>query len=304
VPRKLQRLRAFTLTNSVFWAGKAGASCALALLLVQYLEVPDMVTASFVAVLCCSPAALMGLRVSLEQFAGSAIGGALGTLGVYLNLPQAIGVPLAVSLAMLSTQSIGFYRGTVVAAFTALFVQIISFGEPLETFGYRMVAVCVAAMSAFVVNVLVSSFFYQSLFGKRAEKLEGRVAELLLRASEGELAPMHSLFANISQLLGEIGEAKRELEWRGDAHSAEVLGMMSEKILWLRSFVHLVVDLELVADATSEEVRVFLSYLATREGEAPSLPESAECTRLRLIDHIQAEPGAKEHRRGTAKETN
>jgi len=249
-----------------------------------------MVTASFVAVLCCSPAALMGLRISVAQFAGSAIGGAFGTLGVVLSLPQVVGVPLAVSLAILCTQSIGFHRGTLVAAFTALFVQIVSFGEPLETFGYRMAAVCVAAMSAFVVNVLVSSFFYRSLFDKRVRKLCARVKELSDGAPRDGLGPMHSLFANISQLLGELREAKRELLWRGNKSSAEILAEMEERVIWMRNYVHLVVDLELVLDADSRDLRVFLEWLVSREGDAPPLPGPAQGTQARIVAHMKDVP--------------
>lgn len=256
--------------------------------MVKLLEIPDMVTASFVAVLCCSPAALMGLRISLEQFAGSAIGGALGTVGVILSLPQVVGVPLAVSFAMLATQLMGLFRATLVAAFTALFVQIVSFGEPMETFGYRMAAVCVAAMSAFVVNVLVSSFFYRSLFNKRIGKLESRIRELSIRSASEGVGPMHSLFANISQLLGELAEAKRELEWRGNKESAEQLAGMQAKVKWMRAYVHLVVDLEFVVDVASEPSREFLSWLVSREGDAPPLPASADCTRERILAHLQS----------------
>ncbi len=292
-------LPAFTLTNPVFLAGKAAAACALALFVVQLLHIPDMVTASFVAVLCCSPAALMGLGVSFEQLAGSIIGGIFGTAGVYFALPQGVGVPIAVGLAILCTHYIGFYRGTVAASFTALFVQIVSFGDPLETFGYRIAAVCIAATSAFVVNVAVSSFFYQSLFRKRLRKMQERIRQLSEVAAVQGIAPMHSLFASLSQLNLEMAQARRELEWRRDHKTGEVLQGLHSELIWMRDYVHLVVDLAYVTVGEKESLQHFLSWLVRQEGPPPPLPKTAQPTRTRLIEHLQRQPSSHDEDRAS-----
>lgn len=273
----------FSLSNPFFLAGKAGAACALALLASMTLSAPDLVTAAFVAVLCCSPGALMGLRTSFEQLAGSALGGAFGTLAVMSELPLVAGVSLAVTLAILCTHAIGFARGTVAAAFTALFVQIVTFGQPLDTFGYRMEAVGIAALSAFVVNVAVSAFFYQSLFRKRLQKAKGRVDELLIQAGEHGPGVMYSVFALLTQLEVELSQAMRELSWRRNESTKAVLEEMRTELLWLRNYVHLIVDLELCAEDQPEELLDFLRWLKETAGPAPALSGAAAATRDRIL---------------------
>lgn len=280
----------FSLTNPVFLAGKSGAACALALLMAAVLNVPDTVTASFVAVLCCAPAALMGLRTSAGQLVGSIIGGLFGTLAAYLDLPELAGVPLAISFAILCTHAIGFHQGTVVAAFTALFVQLVSFGDPFITFMYRIEAVGIAALSAFVVNVLVSAFFYRSLFRKRVRRSRERLVSLVHLASEQGPSVLHGFFGVTTQLNAELDQAVRELAWRGNEKTAGELRALQEEAIWLRDYAHLLVDLEFAWSEEEEEgIRKFLAWLPLRRGEAPPLSGTATATRLRILEHLARE---------------
>lgn len=280
-----------SLTSPYLLAGKFGASCALALLAAMALSIPDLVTAAFVAILCCSPGALMGLRTSFEQLAGSIIGGSFGTLAAIAALPQTAGVPAAVALAVLCTHLIGFSRGAIAAAFTALFVQIVTFGDPLHTFGYRLAAVGVAAVSAFVVNVAISAFFYESLFRKRIERVSLRVEELVAVAAEDGPAVMFPVFAAISQVTAELEQALRELAWRRNEATAAVLQDMREELLWLRDYVHLIVNLEMGETTAPKEVLTFIGWLAAPEGEMPPLTGERATTRTRLAQMLAARAG-------------
>lgn len=230
----------------------------------------------------------MGLRTSFEQLAGSLIGGGLGTLAAVLGLPQLVGVPLAVSLAILCTQLIGFSRGMVAASFTALFVQIVTFGDPLHTFGFRIAAVGVAALSAFVVNVAVSAFFYVPLFAKRLHKVDKRVAALLTQAVREGPGVMFPVFAALSQIDEELEQALRELSWRRNRATASKLLAMKAKLLWLRDYVHLIVDLEMGERTAPDEVLRFLAWLTAPEGEAPDLGGPRSATRTRLLQMLAA----------------
>ncbi len=283
-----QSIAGFQLTSPIILAGKSGAACALALLATFALDIPDLVTAAFVAILCCSPGALMGLRTSFEQLAGSVIGGSLGTLAVIVGLPQLVGVPLAVSLSILGTYAIGFSRGTVAASFTALFVQIVLFGDPLQTFGYRIEAVGIAAASAFVVNVGASAFFYRSLFERRLCKVSLRVDELVSIAAEQGPSVLFSVFPSLTQVDEELEQAIRELSWRRNKATADRLQVLREDLLWLRDYVHLVVDLEMGESDTPEEVLKFIAWLDERDGEAPSLSGQRDATRIRLLQMLDA----------------
>jgi hypothetical protein len=286
-------LRQFSLTNPFVLAGKFGAACALALLSSVALGIPDLVTAAFVAVLCCSPGALMGLRTSFEQLAGSVLGGGLGTMAVILDLPQLLGVPLAVTLAVLATHLVGFYRGAIAASFTALFVQIVTFGDPLHTFGYRLEAVGVAALSAFIVNVAISAFFYRSLFAKRLGRVSARVDELVARAAVDGPAVMFPIFAAMSQVDEELQQALDELSWRRNDVTAAVLEEMRAELLWLRDYVHLIVNLEMGESEASPEVLAFISWLANEDGDAPELSGERSATRARLLQMLLDPPGVR-----------
>lgn len=281
--------KVFSLTDPVFLAGKAGAASALALLMAASLGVPDKVTASFVAVLCCAPAALMGLRTSAGQLVGSVIGGLSGTLAAFA-LPEIVGVPLALTVAILCTHAIGFHQGTVVAAFTALFVQLVSFGGPLATFTYRIEAVAIAALSAFVVNVLVSAFFYKSLFRKRLRRAQKRLKVLIEDATEQGPAALHSFFSVTTQLNAELAQAVRELAWRGDDQTAIRLRQLQAEAIWLRDYAHLLVDLEFSFAGQGAAIRDFFSWLSRQDGPAPALSGPAALTRIRILEHLATRP--------------
>lgn len=278
----------FTLTNPVFLAGKSAAACAMALLLVQGLGIPDMVTASFVAVLCCSPGALMGLRTSVDQLVGSVLGGVFGTLGAVLELPTALGVGLAVGLAVLCTHRIGFHRGTVAAAFTALFLQIVSFGEPLQTFGYRLEAVGIAGLSALVVNVAASSLFYGPLFKKRLSRLTAHIDALLRKAAHEGPAALVAAFPHITELRAQLGQAQKEVGWRGNAAAEAELAQIAARVARLQDIVHLSVNLEYSLPGDSRELREFLGWLPEQKGPAPELPEPAGQTRARILAILES----------------
>ncbi len=233
----------------------------------------------------------MGLRTSFEQLAGSVVGGGLGTLAVILDLPQPVGVPIAVTLAVLFTHLIGFYRGAIAASFTALFVQIVTFGDPLHTYGYRLEAVGIAAVSAFVVNVAVSAFFYKSLFRRRLVKVSERVDELVALAASQGPAVMFPVFAAMNQVDEELGQALDELSWRRNDATAAVLKKLRVELLWLRDYVHLIVNLEMGEAESSEEVLTFIAWLATREGDAPPLSGERAATRTRLLQMLEAPAG-------------
>lgn len=151
----------------VFLAGKAAAACLLSLLLDAWTGNPDHVTSTFVAVLCVSPVVLMGLRRALDQVVGSLVGGLSGTAATLAGLGSLAGIPAAVGAGVLLCFTLGFGRGYPVAAFTALFVQLVPRGGPLATFEVQLIAVATGAASAFLVNLLVSSLAYRNIFHRR-----------------------------------------------------------------------------------------------------------------------------------------
>jgi|CXWL01.1.fsa_nt_gi uncharacterized membrane protein YgaE (UPF0421/DUF939 family) len=221
--------RARNRTGWLFQAGKSGMACFLALLLDAWLSNPDHVTSTFVAVLCISPVVLLGIRRARDQVAGSLLGGVWGTALAALGLAPLVGVPLAVAGGVLSSHALGFSRGTAIAAFTALFVQIVPRGGPLATFGVRLLAVGIGVAAASAVNVVVSAFAYRSIFERRLRQAEATVAALLVAAAREGPAAAHAGFGLIDELETELELAHGELTVRRAAATRDWLLAVSTR---------------------------------------------------------------------------
>ncbi|MEE8523664.1 MAG: aromatic acid exporter family protein [Thermoanaerobaculia bacterium] len=269
----------------VFLAVKSAAACLVALAADRLTGNPDHVTSTFVAVLCVSPVVLMGLRRSLDQVAGSLIGGTAGTLAALALPGPFLGIPLAVGTAILLSFVLGFGRGYTVAAFSALFVQAVPRGTPLDTLEIRLIAVATGAAAAFVVNVLVSSTAYRGIFRRRMRFAEATVSALLVKAAEQGPRVVQAGFPALAELERELTQARDELRWRRSAASRQWIEGLCDRTASLRRLLHLVLDLvyrieeeELPEDAVQE----WLRWLVREGGSEPALPEALIATALRI----------------------
>ena len=269
--------------SRVFLAAKAAAACALALFFDSLTGNPDHVTSTFVAILSISPVVLMGLRRSFEQVIGSLIGGLCGTAAAALDLGPQTGIPLAVGIAILLCFVVGFGHGYLVAAFSAMFVQAVPRGEPLDTFEVRLLAVATAAIAAFLVNTLVSSVAYRSIFRRRLRFAEATVSKLLLAAAEQGPTAVRAGFPLLGELETQLQAARDELRWRRSRTTASWLAGIAYRTAVLRRLLHHVLD---------------LSYLLEEEG----LPPDASQPWLRWLVHPgDAEPPVPEPLRETTR---
>lgn len=266
-----------------FLAGKAAAACAVALLIDAMTGNPDHVTSTFVAVLAVSPVVLMGLRRSFDQIVGSGIGGLLGAGAMLAGLELEIGIPLAVGLAILASFALGFGRGYTVAAFSALFVQAVPWGNVFSTLEVRLVAVATAVVSAFVVNTLISAAAYESIFRRRYRFAQSAVSSLLVRAAQEGPGVVSEGFPMLATLEHELDLAIGELRWRRATHSC--VFHLRERVGTLRRLLHLVLDLvyrleeeELPADS----LQPWLQWLIARGGEEPGVPQALKPTTQRI----------------------
>ncbi|MEM7352820.1 MAG: aromatic acid exporter family protein [Acidobacteriota bacterium] len=271
-----------------FLAGKAAAACALALFFDALTGNPDHVTSTFVAILSISPVVLMGLRRSAEQVVGSLIGGLCGTAAGLLGLDFRIGIPLAVGAAILVCFAVGFDRGYLVAAFSAMFVQAVPRGEPLETFEVRLLAVATAAVAAFLVNTLVSSVAYRSIFRRRLRYAEASVSKLLVAAAEHGPTAVRPGFALLGELEEQLQAARDELHWRRSRATASWLSGISYRTAVLRRLLHHVLDLSYLLEEEGlppDGAQAWLRWLVHSGGSEPEVPTTLEETarRIRLI---------------------
>ncbi len=259
-----------------FLALKSAVACLMALAIDRWTGNPDHVTSTFVAVLCVSPVVLMGLRKSLDQVGGSLIGGVSGTLTVLLPLGMFFGIPLAVGSAVLLSFALGFGRGYTVAAFSALFVQAVPWGTPIDTLEVRLLAVATGAVAAFAVNLLVSSMAYRGIFRRRLRFAEATVSALLVRAAEQGPQVVRAGFPVLADLERELGLASDELRLRRSKETHEWIEGLADRAGRLRRLLHLVLDLEYRIEEEQlprDAVQDWLRWLVHEGGDEPALPE-------------------------------
>ena len=232
---------------------------------------PDYVSSIFVAVLCISPTVLMGLRRAFAQFSGSALGGIWGTLMNYFAAPLWIGIPLAVGPAVLSSLLLGQRMGYQIAAFTALFVQIVPRGSPVDTMHVRMLAVSIGALSGLAVNILVSAALYRLIFERRLRIVEERIQELLAELPLEGSQVVKEGFEYLKMLQEELALALEELKWRRNWKMREQIARIQERTEELNLLLHLILDLGYMMEeknVTLAQMHDFFVWLKNPAGEA------------------------------------
>ena len=275
----------------LFLAFKALLACLVTLLLDDLIGNPDHVSSTFVAVLSVAAVALAGLRSGVQQLAGSALGGVWGTLATLAGLPPLAGVPLAVGLAIVTAFAMRAGPAYPIAAFTALYLVLVPQGTPLETLGIRLLAVTSGAVGGLLVNVAVSALAYRRIYLRRLAAVEGEVRALLpVAALEGPDAAERG-FARLAALQAELDEALRELRWRRARATHAAIRQMWWRVERLRTLLHLVCNLGLVATeegVPAAEVAPFAAWLAAPSGPPPPLPEPLAAPGRRVVAALDA----------------
>lgn len=281
-----RELASFSFQDPLFVSAKGAIASGLALAGAMTLGVNDRVTAAFVAVLCCSPAVSIGFRQGVGQLVGSLIGGTLGALAMGFGLPPLAGVPLAVGLAIAATFLLRFPAAVPVAAFTALFVQLVPFGGPLETWATRQYAVLLACTAGAVVNVVVSAAFYPRVFARRLERVD-RYLSRLLSYAEANPRAVQPGFRVLESLAAELRSARRELELRRAPHTAARLARFESWVDTRVMLLHYLFGLGLRAQAANlpaELVTAWVRWVRKPEGPPPASHEALGSLPQRLTD--------------------
>lgn len=277
------------LANPFFLAVKAGLASLLALVLGAMMGNSDHVSAAFIAVLCTSPTVLIGLRRALTQFAGSIIGGVLGVVCLALEVEPWIGVPITVALAIRGAFLLNVSNGHQVAAFSAILVQLVPQGTPLQTLDSRLIAVFVAAVSGFVVNLLVSGMAYEEIFGRRVRLLEAQVFRLLPGAALQGPEAAQAGFNLIAQLQDELSLALEELRWRQNWEKFRLIQSIWWRAGRLRHLLHVASEMGYLVRATQvpeATMAPFLDWIMHPEGERPRVPAHLEPAAHRIVAEL------------------
>ncbi len=275
-----QPARPLRLTQPVFLALKSGLACAVALGIDTLTGNPDHVSSTFVAVLCLTPMVWLGLRRAGEQALGATLGGTWAALALLAGLPAWLGVPLAVAAAAASYMGVRpgpVGSGFAAAAFTALFVQLVPFGDTTETILVRALAVGTGAASGFLINVLVSGGFARSIFERRLGLVRDHVHRHIGTAVAAGPEAIRAVFAALGDVEEELAVAIEELRWRR-ATDRHHLRERRREVRTLRHLAHVAAEVHYAIRTQEDPIQTtaaVLEWLADRSGPPPAGAEES-----------------------------
>ena len=225
------------LSNVPVLVAKAAFAVMIAFIAARLLVPRDLLSATFVSMLCISPTLYTGLRRGFAQVVASALGG-LATLAVMIPFgldPLTLFVSVALGLG--AAFVVGFTTTYTVAGFTVLYVALIGRAE-LDAYFVRLASVLLGVGAGTLANFVASAFWYQRIFGRRvaiAARVVARPMGLLaeaartgepdqLRRADDAWDPVFRLLADLSS---EFKDLRRELrlrrDWRGERLRALLL---------------------------------------------------------------------------------
>jgi hypothetical protein len=218
-----------------------------------------------------------------------------------LPVPAPVQIGLAVGGAVGVVFPARLGGAYLVAAFTAIYMMLLSFGDPVSTLEVRFASVLVGAFAGTVVNLLVASTAYRRLFARRLDIAAGALADALERMVRGERPGFVKVYPLIGQLYGEVAEAEKELELRRDQSGVEAIRQVRERVRALGRLSHFSRDLVVVTKEAGVTLtpadKALIAYIAAvlrgREG-APAQPAGEIGERmLRALDvYVRGGAGA------------
>lgn len=273
--------------NPYWLAIKAGLACMVTLVIDHLTGNPDHVSSTFIATLCVSPTALMGLRRASQQLLGSLLGGLWGTLVALLGLATVVSIPFAVTGALLTSFILRLGLAYPVVAFTALFVLAVPRGDPFNTFLVRIVAVLTGTFAGFLVNVLVSGRAYRQIYQRRLNLARALILEQLPTAVDRGFEGVLGAFNGLAQLEEELELAAEELRWRRNTEQHPQVILIWRQVERLHELLHLMCEMHVEAHRAdllrTEAPRAFATWLRAADGDPPPIAPVFEDTASRLI---------------------
>ncbi len=236
------------LDNPLVLPAKTGLSAGLAWALCDALDIPDPVSAAFVAVVCTSPTVLSGLKRAFDQGVGSIAGAVLAIAVTFAPLPDWLALTIGVGGAVALVRAIGFAAGYPVAAFTAIYMYLVPFGGPFETAWVRIAAIIAGATAAIAVNTAMSAVFYRRLFARRLRLAADDLAEHLEQLDDKDPERLLEVFPVLAMLTSELADADSELFLRRSQRQTEEVSRLRQQVRALTRVAHFARDLTLTVE--------------------------------------------------------
>ncbi|KAL0209703.1 hypothetical protein RCL1_008541 [Eukaryota sp. TZLM3-RCL] len=268
--RKRFKLRPKPLSSPVFLSAKTGLATALALLIDALIRNPDHVTSTFLSIVCTSPSISLGLARGIESLAAAAIGAIFGYIVLVLDLPIMLSVPLSVAFAVLVIVLIGKEHLFPIAGFSALFVSLIVYDNPLNTLFVRGKAISSGIIAASVVNTIVSAPQYRSIYDRKMQIVRDNVMGglgLAHRLSIENPLACTPLFTLIEDFALTLKRASFEAKYLCSSGIVEHLNNIALELAHIHQILHLITDsayvLKTDPSLTTEQARQVLDDIIT-----------------------------------------
>jgi len=167
--------------------------------------------------------------------------------------------------------------GYPVAAFSSLFMILVHFTNPINTFQTRFLALFIALVSSFIVNVLISAMFYRKIYKQRLKIVEDFVSDSFKTVIEGDLdradAGFDLLVSLQQQLKQTLFELKLRKAWNTYTHIENILARVKK----LNHLLHLVLNLAYLCQEEqleAAEIQPFIQWMQSpRADDFPLLPD-------------------------------
>eukprot|EP00768_Dysnectes_brevis_P005794 gnl/Dysnectes_brevis/4335_a5774_553.p1 GENE.gnl/Dysnectes_brevis/4335_a5774_553~~gnl/Dysnectes_brevis/4335_a5774_553.p1 ORF type:complete len:323 (+),score=66.51 gnl/Dysnectes_brevis/4335_a5774_553:46-1014(+) len=276
---RLQRIfAASSITTPFWWSFKASLSVLLTLFFDYLVSNEDHVSSTFIAVCSTSPAVLLGIKMSITTMSGVIFGALVSSPFLFSSVNIHISLPLAVFVTLLVSHTVTFIDPTA-AVFSALFLQLVSYGTPLNTIATRIIAPAMGVAAAIIVNVIISAVGIVNIY-------EGKLSVQIYRFFE-ELPNVETRCALIFQLQSQIAVALSEVALRrklAPQNGAALLRLSLQRANALLRLGMAVLDLgPSVREGVSNQLRSWYS-----EGSLTCPPGGLRCPGVEITDEQAA----------------
>lgn len=184
-----------------FWLVKLGLAVLLALGCSRLLELQDLLSPAFTALLCIRGTFYTGLHVAMTQLAAVVAGTGL-SLGCTAVLgANDLSIAVSVMLAAFVCLKLHWESSTLLVLFTLLFTHLTPLGSLAQTAEIRILAVLMGVGVATLINYLFSYFRYRRMYYFRLrhalEQFESTLGSVRAAVARGDRAQLGCLVREI-----------------------------------------------------------------------------------------------------------
>ncbi len=203
------------LINIKFRVVKSAVAVFISLYISKLLNLPDLLSPSFVAVLCIQPTVYTGIKRGSQEFFVSLLGAVLSLLLVLPYGINLITVPITVALTIYIAIKLKLDDSIPIAIFTVLYITLFPMKSIWVTTKIRFLSILLGIGSASLVNYLISFVRYKYLFYSRilrvVEITYSKFSAFLEAVFDKDWQQLNNLLNSIDQTYKQVNDLKGEI---------------------------------------------------------------------------------------------